>query len=406
MAIPILTILGYAAGVMGFVSFMEFMIEEALQTTSFGVYMAFQAKDWVTAKKKVDELEKMVDFMELIVNTLGWLSPINRPAFESIVKAYRNYIESARNAIAMKSGTLPEPPKFTREDIRRMFGEPEISEEEAEKIKEQIRPFLYGPAYEFTPFRVPPPIKTVESRLEYHPPRPTFTKITDIVEEKEYKYPEKPENNHIVVTKRREIETDVEHPSYTDMIITERTTTPLYATTKEPQTFISPPLPSVPTVPLKMPEGKGKLIVDVFPENAEIKIDGVVYGKGFLETFLDEGEHEIEISASGYLPLKEKITLKSGQTKTLSLCLVPKPTEVTKPTPEEAKKLEYVGKISFTFGDIRDPADTFKSTAQRMAESFNLEKRFGPGEYKVELESVKPGEKYYVWTFKVYRVKA
>lgn len=78
-------------------------------------------------------------------------------------------------------------------------------------------------------------------------------------------------------------------------------------------------------LPLKAEALSAWMRVSPVPGTASLSIDGASVGRGGFEGRLPPGEHEIDLSADGYLPEKRRVTLQAGEDSALSISMTRDP---------------------------------------------------------------------------------
>lgn len=95
------------------------------------------------------------------------------------------------------------------------------------------------------------------------------------------------------------------------------------------------PEATAPTAPSRESEGPKAIVVRFtsVPTNAEVKIDGEYWGTTPTAdlTRLPAGLHTIVVKKPGYLPWERKVTLASGDDRTINAELEAQPNDATKP---------------------------------------------------------------------------
>lgn len=92
----------------GFVAFMSFIYEEALQTQGFNVKAAITAKNWDEARRQNELLRGMVTALSIWNGTVGWINPASKIVFDSIIIADTEQVNLYEDLINRKDPAAPE----------------------------------------------------------------------------------------------------------------------------------------------------------------------------------------------------------------------------------------------------------------------------------------------------------
>lgn len=118
----------------GFTSFMSFIFEESIQTQGFNVQKAIQAKNWSEASRQNGILQDMITQLSLFNNTVGWINPLSKIAFDTTIKSAQEQVNLYGNLINDTDSNAPSWPNFYRAG--------------AEAIKMQDASFMFTPPSE------------------------------------------------------------------------------------------------------------------------------------------------------------------------------------------------------------------------------------------------------------------
>lgn len=88
-----LWILEGVANVMEVVTFIQFIMEEAVQTASLGTFIALRAGVSTAVTKGINRMNVCVTHLEGCNDSLGWIAPYSKWPFEDFVDATRTNIE-------------------------------------------------------------------------------------------------------------------------------------------------------------------------------------------------------------------------------------------------------------------------------------------------------------------------
>jgi len=88
-----------AVGVMGAVTFIEFLYEEMLQTQGMGVYVAISNKQWTSAYSTLNQAKKRLQTAKKFYNWFGWLAPMSWNVF-------KNYADATESQYAVYEGLI------------------------------------------------------------------------------------------------------------------------------------------------------------------------------------------------------------------------------------------------------------------------------------------------------------
>ena len=79
--------------IMESVTFVEFILEESIQTNQLALFMAIKQRKYSIARKALDLLEnKLIPDLEDTANKAGWLAPYSVGAFKDFVRASKQSI--------------------------------------------------------------------------------------------------------------------------------------------------------------------------------------------------------------------------------------------------------------------------------------------------------------------------
>jgi hypothetical protein len=77
----------------------------------------------------------------------------------------------------------------------------------------------------------------------------------------------------------------------------------------------------------KLATPNGKISVDNAEAMAVVNVDGVVVGTGTLETIVQRGERKVTVTAPGYKPFEQTVTIEPGKTVEVKVTLIALPLE-------------------------------------------------------------------------------
>ena len=80
----------------GIISFSLFILEEAYQTTMFGIWPAKDVHNYAHVKAGVELMEKITSAMNIVNNCVGCINPLGFVSYRSFVKAARFHTASVR----------------------------------------------------------------------------------------------------------------------------------------------------------------------------------------------------------------------------------------------------------------------------------------------------------------------
>jgi hypothetical protein len=83
-------------GVLGIVTFPLFIMEEAVQMTTYGTWQASAAKDYRTLSRGLDLAERINSHTKTVNRWLGWLHPLNYISYQDWTAATDYWIEANR----------------------------------------------------------------------------------------------------------------------------------------------------------------------------------------------------------------------------------------------------------------------------------------------------------------------
>jgi hypothetical protein len=82
-----------------FITFSLFIMEEAIQTTMFGVWPAQDAQAWAQVEKNLTLMENINACLKITNMTIGWIQPLAFLSYLQYSKATSEYIQSNRHQI-------------------------------------------------------------------------------------------------------------------------------------------------------------------------------------------------------------------------------------------------------------------------------------------------------------------
>jgi hypothetical protein len=95
-----LAIAGAIAAALGTVAFVEFIYEEAVQSSTFPIYIAIQNRNYDVARLQIARSRRIVDSGDLFTSTVGFVNPLSYDAFKSFFNASRGQLDAYEKVIA------------------------------------------------------------------------------------------------------------------------------------------------------------------------------------------------------------------------------------------------------------------------------------------------------------------
>ncbi len=109
-----------AIALAGFISFVEFIFEEAIQQANFAVRTALNAGNFELARRSLTLFNKITDELQKFIDTAGQLNPVSKGAFQAIVDSSRAQSEGYTAQLG-DSGFNSAPGVLAPVDIIREF---------------------------------------------------------------------------------------------------------------------------------------------------------------------------------------------------------------------------------------------------------------------------------------------
>jgi hypothetical protein len=90
----ILPVVAGVANVMEVVTFIQFIEEEAIQSSALGVFLAIRSKSYHGASLGINLLKnELLPHLKAINDTVGWLAPYSKGCFSDFIKAQETNLE-------------------------------------------------------------------------------------------------------------------------------------------------------------------------------------------------------------------------------------------------------------------------------------------------------------------------
>ena len=93
----ILTILALYITVVGLITFSNFILEEAIQMTTFGTWPAKTAQNWELVLEGCDIISGINTTMSIINYSIGWIQPLAFLSYRAYGKATDYYIKALKS---------------------------------------------------------------------------------------------------------------------------------------------------------------------------------------------------------------------------------------------------------------------------------------------------------------------
>lgn len=294
---------------MGGVTFVEFLYEEAIQTRGMGIWTAVSNKQWDIAYETLAESRKFLNHVSKIYKYAGLLSPFTYDVFNRYAQATKAQYDIFEQVILRKSGVIPDPSIDGK-----VFD------------KKQFRKFL-------TTHTIP--------------------EITDlIVQAIIEKAPEKV-GTLIVLPDPSDSDVSVDKLAYIDSGFEREVEIGIYRVTVSKWKYVSQ------TKDLEVKEGEitkwepvliieeefppmiSKIIINVEPTDAKITVANYPEITTSGEYEVATGTYTIDFSKTGYVSQRRTVYLDEGETETIAVILSEE--EIKKPPVELLGKLHIYG---------------------------------------------------------------
>ena len=79
----------------GLITFSMFILEEALQTSMFGIWPAKNAKAWANVKRGLDLMDNINTTLKVINYSVGWFQPLAFISYRAYTEASDSFIEGS-----------------------------------------------------------------------------------------------------------------------------------------------------------------------------------------------------------------------------------------------------------------------------------------------------------------------
>ena len=79
----------------GLITFSMFILEESLQTTTFGIWPAKNAKAWANVKRGLDLMDKINTTLKIINYSVGWIQPLAFISYGAYTEASDSFINGS-----------------------------------------------------------------------------------------------------------------------------------------------------------------------------------------------------------------------------------------------------------------------------------------------------------------------
>jgi hypothetical protein len=79
----------------GLITFSMFILEESLQTTTFGIWPAKNAKAWANVKRGLDLMDNINTTLKVINYSVGWFQPLAFISYRAYSEASDSFIEGS-----------------------------------------------------------------------------------------------------------------------------------------------------------------------------------------------------------------------------------------------------------------------------------------------------------------------
>ena len=109
-ALPwVLKVAAAAIAVMGTVTFVSFLYEEALQTVGMGVYIAISNKQWSAAAAALEKARRTLAAAKFFYTYFGWLAPYSMDVFSTYANATEAQYAVYDKVIKARTGAVADP---------------------------------------------------------------------------------------------------------------------------------------------------------------------------------------------------------------------------------------------------------------------------------------------------------
>ena len=79
----------------GLITFSMFILEESLQSVTFGIWPAKNAKAWANVKRGLDLMENINTTLKIVNYSVGWVQPLAFISYRAYSEASDSFIESS-----------------------------------------------------------------------------------------------------------------------------------------------------------------------------------------------------------------------------------------------------------------------------------------------------------------------
>jgi len=104
----ILAVFAIYLSIAGLITFSQFILEEAFQTTMFGTWPAQDAKRWDIVLDGTDLMEKITTTMKIVNYSVGWIQPLAFISYGAYAKSADFYIKALRSKVLAYAPELME----------------------------------------------------------------------------------------------------------------------------------------------------------------------------------------------------------------------------------------------------------------------------------------------------------
>ena len=103
-------------GVLGLITFSQFILEESIQVAMFGTWPAQDAKDWATVLEGAEIMEGINGTLKIVTYAVGWIQPLAFVSYREYSKATEFYIKSLKQRVFGQAPAL-----FLGREVRMRF---------------------------------------------------------------------------------------------------------------------------------------------------------------------------------------------------------------------------------------------------------------------------------------------
>lgn len=89
----LLPVLAGISNAMEIVTFIQFIEEEAIQTSSLGCFLALRSGSWKGAALGINKTRELVGYLRDVNNAAGWLAPYSKFCFADFCSAVETNLE-------------------------------------------------------------------------------------------------------------------------------------------------------------------------------------------------------------------------------------------------------------------------------------------------------------------------